>query len=176
MLNQVKVDCFLSLAKTLSFTETSRELYITQQAVSNNISALEKDLGFPLFTRTSRAVSLTEEGKRCLEMFQKMQALYHATINELKQSRQQARFTLRIGYQEWLDFGSEPSRAMAALQKEYPSFRLSGKRFPPSILRDKILGGQLDLALMYKSFFQSLSLPDKELCSLDLMDTTEPSW
>ncbi len=78
---------------------------------------------------------------------------------------------VRLGYQEWLDFGTEPNRAMTALQRERPSFRLSGERFPPSILRDRIASDQMDLALMYKNFFESLSVSGKKLHSLDLLET-----
>ena len=171
MLNQIKIECFLTLARTLNFPAASRKLYITQQAVSSNISALEKEMGVLLFTRSSRSVALTAEGVRCLEMFQQMTELYDATLKELREKRLQDRSILHLGYQEWLDFGAEPNQAMTALQREHPSFRLSGERFPPSILRDRIISGQLDLALMYKNFFESLRVPGKTLYSLDLMET-----
>ena len=147
MLSQIKIECFLSLARTLNFTETAREVYLTQQAISNNIASLEKDLGFPLFIRNSRSVALTKDGIRCLEMFCQMQSIYFSTVSELRSQHQQADSVLRIGYQEWLE------------------------RFPPSVLRDRLVNGQLDLALMYKSFYESLNLPGRELRSLDLLDT-----
>ena len=171
MLSQIKIECFLSLARTLNFTETAREVYLTQQAISNNIASLEKDLGFPLFIRNSRSVALTKDGIRCLEMFCQMQSIYFSTVSELRSQHQQADSVLRIGYQEWLDYGPEPHRAMTAIQREIPGFRLSGERFPPSVLRDRLVNGQLDLALMYKSFYESLNLPGRELRSLDLLDT-----
>lgn len=60
MLTETNLRCFLSLAVTLNFTRTAKELYMSQQAVSQHISRLEEDLGFPLFVRTRRSVSMTK--------------------------------------------------------------------------------------------------------------------
>ncbi|MGL5435303.1 MAG: LysR family transcriptional regulator [Lachnospiraceae bacterium] len=49
---------FLTLAQTLSFTETSHMLYISQPTLSKQITALETELGFTLFNRTKRSVEL----------------------------------------------------------------------------------------------------------------------
>jgi len=54
---------FISLAQTRSFLETSLQLYISTSALSRHIQALEKDLGVPLFQRTTRKVILTEQGR-----------------------------------------------------------------------------------------------------------------
>jgi DNA-binding transcriptional LysR family regulator len=43
----------LILARTLSFTRTAQELFLSQQAVSQRISRLEQDLGFPLLSETA---------------------------------------------------------------------------------------------------------------------------
>ena len=37
MLIDIQLECFMHLAKTLNFSETAKQLYITQQAVSKNI-------------------------------------------------------------------------------------------------------------------------------------------
>lgn len=64
----VQVECFLSLANTLNFSETAKQLYISQQAVSKNIAKFEENLGFPLFIRSPHIVQLTVWGERYLEL------------------------------------------------------------------------------------------------------------
>ena len=49
MINETAIKCFLSLTNTLSFTETAKEMYMTQQSVSKYIARLEEELGFRLF-------------------------------------------------------------------------------------------------------------------------------
>lgn len=54
---------FVSVAETQSFTAASKKLAISTAQVSRQISQLEKRLNTKLFYRTTRKVSLTEEGQ-----------------------------------------------------------------------------------------------------------------
>jgi LysR family glycine cleavage system transcriptional activator len=53
---------FDAAARHESFTRAARELGVTQTAVSHQIKALESELGVPLFRRSPKRLSLTEEG------------------------------------------------------------------------------------------------------------------
>lgn len=57
---------FYHVATTLSFSEASRQLYISQSAVSQSVKTLEKKLGTPLFVRSTKSVQLTPEGETLL--------------------------------------------------------------------------------------------------------------
>ena len=54
---------FYYVASTLSFSEASKQLFISQSAVSQSIKALEKKLGQSLFVRSTKRVQLTPEGE-----------------------------------------------------------------------------------------------------------------
>lgn len=54
---------FYYVAKTLSFSEASKKLFISQSAVSQSIKALEKKLDHTLFIRSTKRVKLTPEGE-----------------------------------------------------------------------------------------------------------------
>lgn len=54
---------FYHVARTLSFSEASKQLYISQSAVSQSIKVLEKKLGQSLFVRSTKRVQLTPEGE-----------------------------------------------------------------------------------------------------------------
>ena len=60
-LNLVKV--FYVVAKESSITKASKELFISQPAVSQSIKKLEQELGGTLFYRSNRGIKLTEEGR-----------------------------------------------------------------------------------------------------------------
>ncbi len=59
-LTQLKL--FISVARTLNFTRTANEYFMSQPTVSNQIRALENELGTPLLKRSSHHVSLTAAG------------------------------------------------------------------------------------------------------------------
>ena len=54
---------FYYVAKTLSFSDASKRLFISQSAVSQSIKALEKKLNQHLFIRSTKRVKLTPEGE-----------------------------------------------------------------------------------------------------------------
>src|SRR6201996_6781584 len=53
---------FARVARTGSFSIAGRELGLSQPTASRIVAALEKQVGAALFTRTTRAVTLTEAG------------------------------------------------------------------------------------------------------------------
>ena len=61
--NLSQFETFMVVAEKQSFSLAAKELYITKAAVSNSIKILETELKIPLFVRTTRSVSLTEEGE-----------------------------------------------------------------------------------------------------------------
>ena len=62
-----KLLAFVTLARCGSFTQTARELFLTQSAVSHAIRALENELETRLFDRLGRRVRLTTSGEQLLE-------------------------------------------------------------------------------------------------------------
>lgn len=57
-----RVDTFLDVCETLNYTHTASRLNVTQPAVSQHISWLEKQLGVDLFLRRGRSLVLTQAG------------------------------------------------------------------------------------------------------------------
>ncbi len=90
MFSLISLKCFLVAAEELNFTQASKRLYISQQAVSSHISKLESYYGVKLFERSSPMV-LTEAGralkKRAVEIFDSVDN-YAREIQDLKDFRQ----------------------------------------------------------------------------------------
>lgn len=60
---------FVKLADVLSFTEASKELFITQSTLSLSIKQLEEELGVTLFDRIGKKIYLTDAGRDFLDWF-----------------------------------------------------------------------------------------------------------
>lgn len=59
-----QIEYFLSVAEMKNITAASKSLYISQPALSKQISLLEEELGVKLFSRESRGVALTQAGEQ----------------------------------------------------------------------------------------------------------------
>lgn len=157
MFSKNKMNCFLILAETLSFTETAKRLYMTQQGVSKYIAQIEEEFGFALFIRTNRSVVLTKEGARCYALFSTFMKDYTDLLNDARGGYAQQEKILRVGYQNWLDFGTAPGQARAALLEAMPELQLVGARYSPGALIHKLLDGSLDLIVIHKRFSHQLN-------------------
>ncbi len=67
ILDSRKLLAFVTLARCGSFTQTARELFLTQSAVSHAIKSLEEELECRLFDRLGRKAQLTQHGRHLLE-------------------------------------------------------------------------------------------------------------
>lgn len=72
MIDTAKLQVFLYAAQTLSFSETARQLNLTQPTISHHIKMLEEMLGVELFDRSAPKLRLTEAGRLLLPWARKM--------------------------------------------------------------------------------------------------------
>ncbi|MFN8622549.1 MAG: LysR family transcriptional regulator [Chloroflexota bacterium] len=63
-----QLEVFVAVAEELHFSRAAERLHVAQPSVSEQIRALERELGLPLFERTSRAVALTAAGRDILPL------------------------------------------------------------------------------------------------------------
>ncbi|WP_371381137.1 LysR substrate-binding domain-containing protein [Sporomusa aerivorans] len=75
---------FLQVAEEGSFSAAAKKLDLTQPTVSFHIDNLEKNFGCPLFTRTSKGVSLTIYGEKLYETTRTINGLIANTHNEIQ--------------------------------------------------------------------------------------------
>ena len=88
---------FYHVANTLSFSEASKQLFISQSAVSQSIKVLEKKLNQPLFIRSTKRVQLTPEGEILLKHIEPAMNLIRQGENQLLEANTLNGGQLRIG-------------------------------------------------------------------------------
>ncbi len=67
-----QLHCLQEIARTGSITSAAKNLFISQQAVSNSVKQLEEELGVQLMIRSATGISLTAEGQEAVEFAQQM--------------------------------------------------------------------------------------------------------
>ncbi len=94
-LSQYKI--FYEVAKTGNISKAAKDLYISQPAISKAISKLEDSLDTVLFTRSSRGVQLTDEGRILFEHTCRAFEELQNGESELKRTKQFHMGHIRIG-------------------------------------------------------------------------------
>lgn len=88
---------FYHVANTLSFSVASKQLYISQSAVSQSVKVLEKKLNQTLFIRSTKRVQLTPEGEILLKHIEPAMNLIQRGENQLLEANTLNGGQLRIG-------------------------------------------------------------------------------
>lgn len=97
-MNSTQIKCFLSLAKTLNFTKSAQNMYLSQSTVSKNIKNLEKEIQVKLFERDYHKIYLTEKGKIFYNQMLLAASEIDDTIQSMHQSKNIVRPKIKMGY------------------------------------------------------------------------------
>ena len=121
-MTDLQIDYFMAVATNLSFTKTSEELFVSQPAISRQISQLEKELGAKLFVRSNYSIRLTEAGMLLRERAEDILALVDKTLADFQSLEDSFRGEIYVGApeSESMLFFAE---AVRDLQKEHPGIR-----------------------------------------------------
>ncbi|EKM0378250.1 LysR family transcriptional regulator [Cronobacter turicensis] len=87
---------FVAVVESRSFSRAAEQLNLANSAVSRAVKKLEMKLGVSLLNRTTRQLSLTEEGERYFRRVQQVLQEMASAETELMESRQTPRGLLRI--------------------------------------------------------------------------------
>lgn len=121
LLNDLRV--FMLVARRAGFAAAAEELGVSPAFVSKRVSLLEQTLNVMLLHRTTRRVTITEEGERIYEWAQRILQDVDEMMDELSDVRQVPQGTLRI----ISSFGSGRrvvAPALSALALQYPQLEL----------------------------------------------------
>src|ERR1700739_1420138 len=118
------VRCFVALAEHLHFVHAAELLHMTQPALSQQIKALEDELGVKLFDRRKREVLLTEAGSYFLQ--EALLTLKHAErAQEIAKRVARGQLgSLRIGYSLSVPFTGILSRVASEFRQHAPGLQL----------------------------------------------------
>lgn len=143
LLKQIRY--FQSVVRTGSFTAAAEEHFISQSAISQQIKALEAELGTPLLNRSKRSFTLTEAGKFFYRKSLVLVADYDAILRQMKQITGGSD-SLKIGVLKGY-CGSELSDAVAEFSSQFPDIQVEVTHANHDALYDQLRSGELDIVL-----------------------------
>ncbi|MGW3039359.1 LysR family transcriptional regulator [Kitasatospora sp. NPDC001159] len=136
---------FVTVARLASFSDAARELGYTQSAVSQQIAALEADLGTALLVR--RPVGPTEAGRRLLEHAAPLLVRLEAARADVARLAGAPSARLVLGATP-LAVGAELGRALGEVRRAYPRVELVVRVLAQDVLPAQVATGEVDLALI----------------------------
>ena len=138
---------FTVVARELNITRAAEKLNMSQPPLSNQIKALEEELGVQLFIRGKRHLELTEEGTLLLRRAVQMQELADKTRQELASLREGMTGTIYLSMVE----GRAPFLAaqwIAGFREEFPLVRYNLWNGSSDDVLDRLRKGLADLAVI----------------------------
>ena len=139
---------FVKSAEYLNFSVAAKHLYITQSTLSQQIKQLEFELGFELFLRNSRHISLTEAGEEFLPFARKTIQDAEDGVQRLYDLQHVKTGTLRIGVTYSLS--TVLTEGVICFLREFPGIKLEIIYKTVDELLELLRERKVDFVLSYK--------------------------
>lgn len=160
---------FSVVAEELNFTRAAQRLNMSQPPLSNQIKALEEELGTPLFIRGSRGLQLTEAGKLLYRRAAQLLDLAERTREEVG--------SLAMGLSGTICLGSVAGLApflaaewLAGFREEYPLVRFEIVNGSSDDIIDQILRGFIELGIIAAPYdnehLEGIPVGDEPWCAI----------
>ncbi len=161
-MNTIQLECFIAVAEHLNFSRASEALRITQPAVSHQIQSLEEELNVKLFKRTSKSVSLTQEG---IQFLPDAQLILKTALSAKERLGQREHFIpFELGCHNRMEINLLPP-ILKTLADDFPLLRPVIQLVPFPSLLGLIENKQIHAAFGIKEEQKKSSLYFREFCS-----------
>ena len=146
-MNTTQIKYFLAVARTLNFTEAAKRLYISQPALSKQITVMERELNMQLFIRDQKKVRLTPAGAVLFKELPKLEAHYEEILHKTNVANSGRSGELSIGVLQGQMVGDTFTRIYSLFAQKYPNISVRLCRDSFSGLRAQLDEGTIDLAI-----------------------------
>lgn len=145
-LSQRQLRMFTVLAAEQRFSKASEQLHISQPALSRAIQELEAQLGVALFHRTTRQLSLTEEGERFLPMALRLLSDMQSIAEDLKSQARGMRGSVAVAVGTAFGSALLPS-IVREFQATHPQVQVRVLDDNSAGITAKVMRSQVDLGI-----------------------------
>ncbi|HBO5531693.1 TPA: LysR family transcriptional regulator [Pseudomonas aeruginosa] len=146
---------FIAVAEELHFGRAAERLGISQPPLSQQIQALEEEIGARLFERTNRRVELTDAGRLFLDEFRQVLAQVDKAVLLARRAHLGELGELKIGFTSSAPFTSTIPSSIHAFRKAYPDVHLDLQEMSSRQVLKALLEESLQVGVI-----RPLALPD----------------
>ena len=138
---------FQSVARNLSFTKASNEMFISQPAVTRHIKELESEFEVKLFNRIGNKIELTDAGKILLSYSDHISALHNDLKFTLSQLNGNVEGTLRLGASTTIAQYIIPA-LLARFHERFPEVDLTLINGNTDYIEHQLLSNEIDIGIV----------------------------
>jgi DNA-binding transcriptional LysR family regulator len=147
MIENFRMHVFRIVAKHLNFSRAAEELLLTQPAVTQQIRALEDELGVSLFDRGGGRIQLTPGGHALLPFADKMKVLSEEALAAVAAAYQEQAGELALGASQTIAQYLLPSW-IATFGKSHPKVHVTALSGNTDAMLEALIAGRIQLALI----------------------------
>ena len=147
-----QVKYFLMLAKHLNFTKTAELLHVTQPVISRQLSALEKEIGFPLIVRSKHHVELSPAGELFYAYFSQAQESYGAIWEQAARKMESDREHISVALLDLFD-----NRKLLSAIGAFPNAVFRVERYLSPCKAEDLRSGRYDVGITWKTLVEGCS-------------------
>lgn len=144
-MNSLQIKYFLTAARCLNFTEAAAQLYISQPALSQQISALEKELNMQLFVRSKKKVYLTPAAVVLLDELPDYERLYEDILTRARLANEGNSGIIRLGVLQGQCLEKELLEKYFNFRREHPNIAFDISSYSFGKLKEKLDEKRLDM-------------------------------
>ncbi|KMS86038.1 LysR family transcriptional regulator [Prauserella rugosa] len=141
---------FLAVVETRQFTKAAEQMRVAQPSLSQQVRALERDVGAQLLHRVRGNVTLTEAGEALLPIARRIVGETENAYRAVRELDDLGRGRVRLGATPSLCTGVLPE-TLAAFRRSYPGIELFLHESGSRDLQTALSEGTLDLAMIIDS-------------------------
>lgn len=149
-----QMQVFVEVANCLSFTKAAHNLYMSQQAVTKQIAALEKEIGVTLLHRTTRTVELTEAGRMLRDDFTDINKRISDSVHRVQMFDEADRESITIGFLSALSGTNFIAPIMNQLIQSNAQLFFDIQLLDFTDLRNRLLDAKIDICVSTCSDWQ----------------------
>lgn len=123
-MNDLQVEYFLAAAENMSFTKTANQKFVSQPAISKQISTMESELGIELFVRGRNSVELTQAGRLFYGYFKRQREEMELLKSQVRENEKEEILELQIGCGSGWTRADFFSKAIRRLAERKPNSRV----------------------------------------------------
>ena len=146
-MNETQIKCFITAARSASFSEAAEKLFMTPPTFGRHISSLEKELGHPLFVRGWKGLRLTPVGQLMYDGFLEIGDKLDELKAEAERISSGAAGQLNIAILDGQHFDSHLRDVSLYLRRAYPDLQVQLTRGSFREIEEQLLNGKLDLGV-----------------------------